>query len=128
VVTIEYRAVDLAGNEEAIRAAMARIDTKAPVTKGLRSTARRRARARLRFVVNDAMPGSGKATVTKIIIRNRKGKTLRTYRPKVSVTVNKTRTYRWKCTLARGRYTFVVYAKDLAGNTASRRAGKLIVR
>ena len=44
------------------------------------------------------------------------------------MTVNKTRTFRFRCTLGRGRYTFVVYAKDLAGNAAFRQAGKLRVR
>ncbi len=128
VTTIDYKATDVAGNEEEMRTATVRIDSKAPIAKGLASSARRRAKAKLRYMVKDAAPSSGKATVSKIIIKNRKGKKVRTYRPNVKVPVNSTRTFTWKCTLAKGKYTFVVYAKDLAGNNASRRAGKLTVR
>ncbi|NLE22514.1 MAG: hypothetical protein GX624_07025, partial [Actinobacteria bacterium] len=128
LTTIDYKATDMAGNEEEMRTATVRIDRKAPVAKGLASSAKRRAKARLRFVVKDAAPSSGKATVSKIIIKNRKGKKVRTFRPNVKVPVNSTRGFAWKCTLAKGKYTFVVYAKDLAGNTASRRTGKLTVK
>jgi subtilisin family serine protease len=118
--TVQYRASDVAGNVTGTQEQVVRIDSKAPVAKGLTSTAKRRAKANLRYVVKDAAPSSGTATVSKIVIRNRKGKVLRTYRPNAKVTVNKTLTYRWKCTLAKGKYTFVVYAKDVAGNTAFR--------
>ena len=129
VTTIDYRATDVAGNEEQVRTATVHIDTAAPSTKGLPTTAKRGAKAKLRYVVNDATPGSGSATVTRIVVKNRKGKTVRTWRPNATGPVGKTRTYSFTCTLAKGSYSFAVYASDLAGNAATTRvAGRLTVK
>jgi subtilisin family serine protease len=127
--TVRYRSTDVAGNVEAVRSVTVKIDSIAPTTTGLATTGYRNRYAYLNYRVDDDLPGSGQAVVTSIAIRTTGGKTVRTYKPNATVTVNKALTYRFLCNLSTGTYRFTVQARDLAGNTASGvAAGTLTVR
>jgi hypothetical protein len=104
------------------------IDTTAPVTRALAAaSARSGARAKLKYQVDDARPGSPTATVT-IKIKNARGKVVKTLKLGKRA-VNTPLTARFTCTLAKGRYRFVVYATDQAGNAQARAGGnRLTVR
>jgi C1A family cysteine protease len=122
--TIVYRAVDKAGNVEGDRTATVRIDGGRPVPTALRKViVRRGRRATFRFRVADLTPSA------RVAIRIfRVGKLKRTVRVGTKA-ANRAQSYRWKCTLAPGKYTWKVYATDLAGNTQRRPAARpLVVR
>jgi hypothetical protein len=103
---------DTAGNDETAKSLSVRIDTTRPVTKALaKATVRRGGKVTLRLRVNDAV--SPKATVT---VKIYKGAALkRTLRLGLRRTNAEIR-YSYTCRLARGTYTWKVYATDLAGN------------
>jgi hypothetical protein len=125
VSTYEFRSVDIEGNLEAPKKVMVRIDTTRPVTKALASASVIRYRtAYLRLRVNDTV--APKATVKVKIYRG--GSLKKTLKLGLRAT-NKDLRYGFTCKLARGTYTWKVYATDLAGNT-QRRVGynKLVVR
>jgi subtilisin family serine protease len=109
--TLAFRAVDSAGNVEAPKRVTVRVDAGRPRPLALRNaTVKKGRKATLRYRVNDVTP---RATVR---IRIYKGRRLvKTLRPR-SVTTNRTRAWTWTCRLARGRYTWKVYATDQAGN------------
>jgi hypothetical protein len=125
VHTLSYRSVDAACNVESAKTVTVRIDTRGPVTKA-RSASGRRARAlSLRYLVSDAL--SPTATSLRIVVRNARGKTVRTLRSA------NCRTGAWQAVKwtpkARGTYRYSVYAADLAGNVqASVGSGKVRVR
>jgi hypothetical protein len=113
----EYRSVDVAGNTETPQALDVKLDSQAPATTAFAAKARVRKAVALKYQVNDPSPGSGSATA---VIRIYKGKKLKkTLRP-VVCTTNLKASYRWKCSLAAGRYTLKVSATDAAGNVQSR--------
>ena len=103
---------DTAGNVEIAKSLGVRIDTTRPVTKALaKATVRRGGKVTLRLRVNDAV--SPKATVT---VKIYKGAALkRTLRLGLRRTNAEIR-YSYTCRLARGTYTWKVYATDLADN------------
>ena len=123
-----YRSTDTAGNREADQTCKVGIDTQRPVTKAPYAASVLRYRyVTLRYRVNDPLPGSGKAKVT-IKVRTLSGRTVKTLSLGLR-RVNATLSYRFRCTLPRRTYRFVVYATDLAGNTQARKGvNRLVVR
>jgi hypothetical protein len=109
----EYRSADTAGAVEATKTLVVRIGKARPVTKAFKGVVKKGKRIRLRFKVKEPVPGCDKATVTlKVFKGKRLKKTLRAGVYKCNVK----KSYRWRCTLKKGRYTMKVYATDLAGN------------
>ena len=115
--TWEYRSLDAAGNAEAPKTLTVKLDSVAPATAAFAARARARKTVALKYQVNDAAPGCGKATA---VIRVFKGKKLKKTLKSVSCTTNVKASYRWRCTLPVGRYTIKVFATDIAGNVQSR--------
>jgi hypothetical protein len=109
--TLSYRAVDAAGNAEGVHTATVRMDTSRPATQALsKSRVRKGLRATLRFSATDLAP---RAVFTVKVYRSRRlVKTL----PVGLRATNTALRYSWVCRLARGTYTWKVYATDLAGN------------
>jgi len=114
--TLKYRSADRAGNVEADRMTIVRIDTGVPSTTAKKVTAKAQKTATLRFSVADPSPGAGSATVT-IKITRPGGKLVRTLTVG-KVTTNVPLTYKWKATVRKGAYTYRVLATDAAGNVA----------
>jgi len=114
--TLKYWAQDVNGNVEAQQTLTFTIkaDTVKPKTSASKASVFRGRRARLRYMVSDADPNKGAATVV-IKIKNRKGKVVKTLRPG-SVSVNVQRSTTFRCRLAKGTYKFYVYATDASGN------------
>lgn len=105
----------------AITAIDPHMDITPPVTKALAAVSvTRYARATFKYRVDDVQ--SVKATVT-IKIRNSHGKTMKTFSLGKRA-ANASLTFKAKITLAKGRYTWTVYARDEAGNPQASPAGK----
>ena len=108
---VACRASDVAGNTSLEATATVHLDKTGPTTIALgKVKVQKGKRATFRFRVVDRTP---MATVTVGILSGKKLiKTL-------SLGANPTgsaQSYVWKCTLAKGHYTWKVYATDLAGN------------
>ncbi len=130
--TYEYWATDWVGRESlhdyGLGSLSFGIDTRKPSTQAPSSATGRRGRtATLKYQVLDPVPNGGTASVT-IKVKNRANKVVKTL-PLGVRNVNTRLTAKFKCTLARGSYTFYVYAKDAAGNQqVSPAHNKLTVR
>jgi photosystem II stability/assembly factor-like uncharacterized protein len=111
---VSYWSIDAAGNTEAVHTAYVSIDTGRPRCVAVANVeATPGSLVKFAFRVNDPAPSCGKAVVTIRIYRGRAvAKTLRLK----AVTVNKRHVYAYRVKLRRGSYTWVVTAKDLAGN------------
>ena len=92
-------------------------DTKAPTTVAYPASVKHGKRVNLRYKVKDPAPSCGRATVTIKIFKAGKLKKKLALGSHVS---NVLHGFRWKCTLAKGRYTIKVYATDAAGNRQSK--------
>jgi len=116
--SVSYWSVDVAGNVEVAHGGYVNIDSGRPVCLATADVvARRGALVKLSFRVRDPKPSCGKATVTIKIYRGRTVvKTIRLS----GVPVNSRRLADYRVNLARGTYTWVVSARDLAGNVQSR--------
>jgi hypothetical protein len=126
VSSFEYRSTDVAGHVEAAGTLDVRIDTARPTTAAYKASAVKRHKVRLSYLVNDALPGSGTADVTVKIF---KGKALKKSFALGQQASNSKQSFKWRCTLAPGKYKLKVYATDLAGNQQSAaRGAKLTVR
>ena len=126
--TYACRSTDSRGNVEDPGTFVVRIDSRPPKTKARAAASCKKGRtATLKYKVLDPLPGSEAATVT-IDIVNRRHKVVMTL-PLGEIPSNQAMTTRVTCTLAKGAYTYKVYAVDLAGN-AQTKAGsaKLTVR
>ena len=124
---ITYHATDVAGNVEADRMFTVNIDTSKPVTSASAASVVRGRSATLKYKVTETGANAGKATVL-IQVRNRSGKVVATVKAGV-VSVNVTQSAKFTCKLAKGAYTFSVYATDVAGNTQSKAgSAKLTVK
>ena len=109
---LAFRAADNAGNVEVTRQTTVRVDTGSPTPLALgNATVRRGGKATLEYRVNDVTPRA--ICRIKVYRGTRLTKTLK---PGL-VTTNLAKTCTWTCKLAPGRYTWRVYATDLAGNT-----------
>ena len=112
---VRYRVSNNAGTTSAVGSCDVRIDTRrpTPIAKWA-ATARTGGAARLLYFVSDPRPGSPTATVT-IRIKTLRGRLVKKLVEK-SVAVDKRRAASFDCGLSRGRYRFLVYATDAAGN------------
>ena len=115
--TLKYRSADRAGNVEADRTALVRIDTGLPSTTATKVTVKAKKTATLKFSVADPSPCAGSATATIEIVRAG-GKLVKTLTVG-TVTTNVPLTYKWKATVRKGAYTYRVLATDAAGNVAT---------
>ena len=115
VYTVGYRSADQAGNVEAAKSCQVKLDTRKPTTAAPSAAKVRKGRtAKLKYKVKDAAPNGGTATV-KIKIKNRAGKVVKVLKLGVK-NVNVKLSAKFRCRLAKGRYKFLVYAVDAAGN------------
>ena len=124
--TIAYRSTDAAGNVEAERSTVVRIDTTRPRPRAPRAaSARRGSIASVRYRVSDI---DGVTADVTIKVRTLTGRTLWTLR-RSARPVNQLLIARFRCRLPRGTYRFSVYATDAAGNRQSKVAvNRLVVR
>jgi hypothetical protein len=118
---LECHAIDDAGNVGPDLSETFRIDNTPPKTLALAAVkvAPRRT-AVLKYRANDTYDGtplSPQATM-KIVIKKTNGAAVKTISLGKRAT-NQALSYRWKCTLKKGKYNFYVYATDLAGNAQS---------
>ena len=122
---VSYWSVDLVGNVETRHTGYVNIDTGRPVCLAAANVkARPGTLVRFSYRVQDARPSCGKAVVKITIYRGHTiVKTIRL----PGVRVNARRIYDYRVNLAHGTYTWVVTAKDLAGNVQSK-AGKKKLR
>ena len=119
--TLRYRSTDAAGNIETTQTVAVRVDALGPQTLALAKVSVKKGKsATFRFRINDLTPT---ATVT---IKIYKGKVLKKTVTVGSKPTGSAQSYKWRCKLARGRYTWKVYAKDLAGNVQSRIGSKTL--
>jgi DNA-binding beta-propeller fold protein YncE len=119
--TYEFRATDAMGNVEATKTCTVRIDGKGPQTLALaKVSVTKGKKATFRFRVNDLTPT---ATVT---IKIYKGKSLKKTITVGSKATNSAQSFKWNCKLAKGSYTWKVYAKDLAGNAQTKVGAKAL--
>ena len=118
---VSYWSVDLVGNVETRHTGYVNIDTGRPVCLAAANVkARPGTLVRFSYRVQDALPSCGKAVVKITIYRGHTiVKTIRL----TGIRVNARRIYDYRVNLAHGTYTWVVTAKDLAGNVQSK-AGK----
>jgi hypothetical protein len=125
--TVQYYSSDVKGQVEATRSADVGVDGTRPTTTAFAATVRKGKKVKLGFMVSDAMPGSGQATVTLKILKGRRA--VKTLAVSGARPVNARQTHSWRCKLGRGTYTVKVYAVDLAGNVQSKvGSAKLKVR
>ena len=116
IFVVSYWSVDKAGNTETKKTATVKIDTVRPTVSAryAASVARYRT-AKLRFVVKDkTLYRYGVKAAARIVVKNARGKVVKTVRKSVKTGVGSTASFR--CKLARGTYRFYVYATDPAGN------------
>jgi streptogramin lyase len=115
---VGFRSTDAMNHVEAEKMVAVGIDRTGPTTKALADvTVRRGKKATFRFKVSDLAPQ------VDVVIRIFKGTALRKSVKVGSRATGRVQSYKWKCTLARGSYTWKVCATDLAGNL-QRLAGK----
>lgn len=113
-----YRSTDAAGNVETPKSATVRLDSRRPITRAWPTRCRKGRKVKLTYRVNDPTPGCRKAIVTLRVFKGRRLK--KTIRIRTARACNIKRSYTWRCTLAKGRYTLKVYATDIAGNRQRR--------
>ncbi len=126
-VTVNVQALDWC-NRAGTATATVYIDTTEPGTETLGNvTVKKGKTARLRYRVTEPAGLSPKADVS-IKIERSSGSTVKSFTVD-AVSVNTDLTKSFTCSLAKGRYTWYVYATDLAGNTQKNVArAKLVVK
>jgi photosystem II stability/assembly factor-like uncharacterized protein len=121
-----YRAIDNAGNVEAVRRGWVGIDTRRPTPLAQwAGSAVRGARAALRFFIRDPRPGSPTATVTIRIVDGRG--VLVKKAVLAGVGVDRVQQWVFTCWLPKGGYRFTVAATDAAGNRQTTAAANRLV-
>jgi hypothetical protein len=124
---IVYHATDVAGNAEVEKTFTVNVDTSKPVTSASAASVVKGRKATLKYKVTETGANAGKAAVV-IKIKSRTGKVVATLTAS-QVTVNVTASAKFTCKLAKGVYTFTVYATDVAGNgQAKAGSAKLTVK
>jgi hypothetical protein len=127
--TLKYWAQDINGNVEAQQTVTFEIvaDGVGPVTSAQAVSVRRGRIATLKYMVSDAEPTKGAATVA-FRIKNLRGRTVKIINAGVQ-DVNTALTAKFRCTLRKGVYRYTVFATDEAGNKQSRSgSAKLTVK
>jgi hypothetical protein len=119
------RATDNAANTSPDQTLAFASDSTGPVTAGKYAAGRVNKVIYLRYKISDNL--SPKAKAIKIVVKNSRGKAVKTFLP----TPRKTATcysVKWR-PKARGTYRYHVYAKDLAGNAQRiKGSAKVVVR
>jgi hypothetical protein len=106
--------------------AAVKIDKTGPVTSTKAASGRKGLVIRLRYRAVDTMSPQVKSI--RVVIRNSKGKVVRTLRPTAAKNTATWYAIKWRPKY-RGTYRYSVYAKDLAGNAQSKRiSSRIIVR
>ena len=125
VVEAEYR---LDGGEPVAMSDTIFLDTVRPEPRVLRDTTVRRGKtAVLRYRVDDAQPCGPTSTVV-VELRTRSGRLLKTF-VRRRVPIGWPANVSFTCTLPKGSYRWLVYARDVAGNPdVAPDEGKLVVR
>ena len=126
--TLTYHATDNADNSCAEQSVSFTIDTIGPVTAGKAASGRHGTYITLRYKATDNL--SPKVRVTKIVVKNARGRVVKTFTTIAATTRTPGTWYsvRWKPS-ANGTYRYYVYAKDLAGNAQSKvGSARVIVR
>jgi C1A family cysteine protease len=118
-----YRAVDNAGNTEVAKSATVRIDKTGPVTTASKKLiVKKNKKATFKFSASD------RTATAKFSIRIYQGRKLKKSLTVGSKPCGSPQSYAWKrCTLAKGSYTWKVYATDEAGNAQSKVGSKGLV-
>ena len=120
--TVAYRSADALGNVEATQTATVGIDPAGPLTVAYAKVAAKKGKtARFRFKVVDLTP------TANVELRIYKGARLKKVLAAGAVKTGSVMIGTWKCTLAKGVYTWKVYATDLAGNAPLRIGKKTLV-
>jgi hypothetical protein len=112
--TYECRSTDAAGNVETAHPFTVLIDTHGPQTLALaKVTVKKSKSTTFRFRVNDLTPSAS------VRIKIYKGAKLKKTLNVGSRATGTALSFKWKATLAKGSYTWKVFATDLAGNAQS---------
>ncbi len=122
--TLSYYSRDAVGNVETAHSVTVKVDTLGPLTAALNeTTVKAGTTAKFRFRVSDRTP---RAQITIVITKNGHVRKRLVVGNRATGTVL---TFRWKCTLPKGRYRWKVNAVDQSGNAqVSARSNNLIVR
>jgi hypothetical protein len=120
--TLLYRSTDVVDNVEATKTASVHIDGIKPAPKApANATVKRGKTVKLRYRVKDS--ACPQVTVTIKIFKG--AKKIKTLYLRVQLTGHDL-SYAYKCKLAKGKYTWKVYASDLAGNAQTRVASRTL--
>lgn len=123
---VQYFASNQFGAEEVKTAGYVNYDSIKPKTRAYSATVNRNRNVTLRYRINDFVPGSARAAARLLIKKGKK--TLRTINLGTR-RANVTLSYKYRANLAKGKYTLLVTATDLAGNVATQRtAGTLTIK
>jgi hypothetical protein len=116
---LRYHATDVAGNVGGEQQLTVHVDTVGPATAGKAVSGRRGTYLRMRYRATDNL--SPKVWVRKIVVKNSRGRIVRTFTTvaRTARTPGAWYSVKWRPS-ARGTYRYYVYAKDLAGNAQSK--------
>ena len=118
ISTLLVRSTDVAGNVETARTVTGRVDPVRPVPQALANkSVKRNAKVKLPYKIVD-VPGAQ----AKVTIKIYKGKAFKKKLTVGTKAANAGLTYLYTCKLPKGKYTWKVYATDLAGNTQAKPA------
>ena len=120
----EARALDVFGNVSRTDSLTVKLDTRTPVPRIPHPVGVTRGGvALIKYLIADPRPGSPRADVEIRVQRGgEKNATMILHgRP-----VGRLLTFKYRCTLPRGRYTLLVTAVDAAGNTAKKPARSIL--
>jgi hypothetical protein len=116
--TVTYFATDVATNAETLHTLTVNVDTTSPVTALLANvTAKKGAKATIKYQVTDPAPNGGTA-VTTVKIKNKAGKVVKTLKS-TAKPVNAAQNVKFVCKLAKGTYKITATARDKAGNVST---------
>jgi sugar lactone lactonase YvrE len=122
VSTMLVRSTDVAGNVEAAQTVTGRVDSVRPTPTGLANrTVKRNKTVKLPFRIGDVTGAQARVT-----IRIYRGSLLKKTLAVGTKAANTDLTCSYRCTLAKGKYSWKVYATDMAGNTQARPAVKTL--
>jgi hypothetical protein len=123
--TLSFSATDGAANSSPVQTVRFTCDSTGPVTAGKAVSGRVNRAIYLPYRITDNL--SPKAKAIKIVVKNSRGKTVKTFLPAAK---NTGTWYRAKWVpKAKGTYRYYVYAKDLAGNAQrTRGSAKVVVK